>query len=160
MKVSRTKSKGVNRSSTVKQVLKLKGYFENEQNIIRQFYEKVNKHLGVHKVPVSSLDPDNLKYSRSYDENNCQNILDVVKCSTQNNSKHLSNICSLVELLHDNLNKRLKNEGLANSKLEAYFSEVKRMEEVYSYTLSKMLQNLSATKRMIETEASLCLPHI
>jgi hypothetical protein len=76
----------------------------------------------MHKVPVSSLDADNLKYSRSYDENNCQNIIDIVRCSTENNSKHLSNIYSLVELLHDNLNKRLKSEGLANSKLEAYFN--------------------------------------
>lgn len=64
---------------------------------------------------------------------------DIVRNTSENHTKNINNLSHLVELLHDNLNKRLRNEGIANAKLSAYFDEVKRMEEVYSYTLSKML---------------------
>jgi hypothetical protein len=60
-------------------------------------------------------------------------------------------------MLHEFLNRKLKNEGFAESKLSLYLEEVQRMEEVYSYTLSKMLEKLAVAKQSLEEDdATLC----
>lgn len=63
----------------------------------------------------------------------------------------------MAELLHEHLQRKLKNEGLAESKLTMFMEEAQRMEEVYSYTLSKMLEKLSAAKQCLnDGDGSLC----
>ena len=62
-----------------------------------------------------------------------------MKLATENHSKNIDNMINLVEIFNENLGKRLKNEGFAEAKLNMFLEEAQRMEEVYSYSLSKML---------------------
>ena len=61
-------------------------------------------------------------------ENSSEKMSDMIKAATSNHNINIKNLCHLVELLHDNMQKRLKNEGCSEGKLSAYFEEVKRME--------------------------------
>lgn len=69
--------------------------------------------MEVHKVPTSSLEPDMLKYSRRVDENNSEKIIDLIKTSTEAHCRNITNLTSMTELLHEHLQRKLKNEGLA-----------------------------------------------
>jgi len=42
-------------------------------------------------------------------ENTTEKIIDLVKNTTENHSENINNLYHLVEALHDNLQKRLKN---------------------------------------------------
>ena len=77
--------------------------------------------LEASKVQVSSLAPEAARFTRMKSENTTEKIMDLVKDTTENHGSNISSLCHLVEVLHDNLQKRLKNEGAAHSKLEAYF---------------------------------------
>ena len=68
-------------------------------------------------MQISSLTPETMKFSRMKNENTTEKIIDLVKNTTENHGNNINNLYHLVEMLHDNLQKRLKNEGTANSKL-------------------------------------------
>ena len=54
-----------------------------------------------------------LKYSRRVDENNSEKIIDLIKTSAEAHSRNINNLASMTELLHEHLQRKLKNEGLA-----------------------------------------------
>jgi hypothetical protein len=56
-------------------------------------------------------------------------------------------------LLYDGLQVRLKSEGQAEGRLAVFLEEAQRMEEVYSYTLSKMLERLVQAKETLPPDA-------
>lgn len=95
---------------------------------------------------MGSLQQEALKFTRVIDENNSDRISELVRTSTETHTRNINNLCGLVELLHDSLQGRLVKEGQAEGRLTVFMEEAKRMEEVYSYTLSKMLERLSQAK--------------
>ena len=54
VRASKTRSK-TSKVSTVKEVLQIKNCFEEEENSIRDFFNKLGKMLEAHKVPTASL---------------------------------------------------------------------------------------------------------
>ena len=76
-------------------MLLIKNCFEQEENSIRDFFDKVSKLLEIYKVPASSL-----KFSRAHSENSSEKIIDLVRSSTQDNAKNIENLAHLVETLH------------------------------------------------------------
>ena len=77
----------------------------------------MTKLLDLNKVPTSSLEPSSLKFTRIKNENTTEKLNDLVRITTESHGKNISNLCHLVEMLHDNLSKRLRHEGTANGKL-------------------------------------------
>jgi hypothetical protein len=98
---------------------------------------------------VGSLQQEALKFTRVVDENSSDRISELVRTSTDTHTRNINNLCALVELLHDSLQARLSKEGQSQGRLAVFLEEAKRMEEVYSYTLSKMLERLAQAKEAL-----------
>ena len=54
--------------------------------------------------------------------------------------------------MNDSLAKKLKHEGLAEGKFNLYLEEIGKREEVYSYAVSRLLENVNTLKESLSTE--------
>lgn len=105
--------------------------------------------LKIIEMNRMNIAPEHSKFTKNKKYCEQENMIDFVRVNTENNRENIERMGPLVEIINENLEKKLKHEGLAEGKFNLYLQEIKKREEVYSYAVSKLLENVNNLKESV-----------